>query len=276
MTAASLNRELCAALVDEVSVVVGAMIDSVATVTTGAPPTGRQWVADVGADGAVTGTITVVLDAAGAEAMARLMTGVDGDMPEAAVRDTLNEVFVQAIAAVACKPISRGATLSLAALARKDDQVADREWTGFALGADKLAAPLALAAAGRVSVAETAVATAPSLDSARDRSASTQPGLSPAAAVASRAPMDERIEVLLDIDLPLVVRFGHTQLPLRQLTKLGPGSVIDLGRSADDPVELLVSNRVVARGEVVIVSGSYGVRILDVVSQRERVSSMEG
>ena len=64
-------------------------------------------------------------------------------------------------------------------------------------------------------------------------------------------------------------------MPLRQLTRLGPGSVIDLGRSPDDPVEVLVSNRVVARGEVVVVSGSYGIRILDVVSQRERVRSME-
>jgi flagellar motor switch protein FliN/FliY len=71
------------------------------------------------------------------------------------------------------------------------------------------------------------------------------------------------------------VRFGRTELPLKTLTRLSPGSVIDLGRSPDDPVEVLVSNRVVARGEVVIVSGSYGIRILDVVSQRERVRSME-
>src|SRR5215510_2519650 len=84
-----------------------------------------------------------------------------------------------------------------------------------------------------------------------------------------------RINVILDIDLPVVVRFGRTDMPLRALTRLGPGSVIDLGRSPDDPVEVLVSNRVVARGEVVIVAGSYGIRILDVVSQRERVRSME-
>jgi flagellar motor switch protein FliN/FliY len=97
----------------------------------------------------------------------------------------------------------------------------------------------------------------------------------PTGSTGSPMPVDERIEVLLDIDLPLVVRFGRTELPLRHLMKLGPGSVIDLGRSPDDPVDVLVGNRVVARGEVVIVSGSYGVRILDVVSQRERVRSME-
>jgi flagellar motor switch protein FliN/FliY len=59
------------------------------------------------------------------------------------------------------------------------------------------------------------------------------------------------------------------------LTQLGPGSVLDLGRSPDDPVELLVSDRIVAHGEVVIVGGNYGIRIVDVVSPSERVRTME-
>src|SRR5918992_4998676 len=84
-----------------------------------------------------------------------------------------------------------------------------------------------------------------------------------------------RIDVILDIDLPVVVRFGRTDLPLRTLTRLGPGSVIDLGRSPDDPVEIMVSDRVIARGEVVVVGGNYGIRILDVVSTSERMRSME-
>ena len=86
---------------------------------------------------------------------------------------------------------------------------------------------------------------------------------------------ESRIDVILDIDLPVVVRFGHTELPLRTLTRLGPGSVIDLGRSPDDPVEVMVSDRVIARGEVVIVGGNYGIRILDVVSTTERMRTME-
>lgn len=86
---------------------------------------------------------------------------------------------------------------------------------------------------------------------------------------------ESRIEIILDIDLPVVVRFGRTELPLRTLTRLGPGSVIDLGRSPDDPVEVMVSDRVIARGEVVVVGGNYGIRILDVVSPSERMRSME-
>jgi flagellar motor switch protein FliN/FliY len=92
----------------------------------------------------------------------------------------------------------------------------------------------------------------------------------------SQPSSEERLDVILDIELPLVVRFGRTELPLKTLTRLGPGSVIDLARSPEEPVEVLVSNRVVARGEVVVVSGNYGVRILDVVSPTERIRSMEG
>lgn len=89
------------------------------------------------------------------------------------------------------------------------------------------------------------------------------------------ASRESRIEVILDIDLPVTVRFGQTELTLRALTRLGPGSVIDLGRSPDEPVEVMVSNHVVARGEVVIVGGNYGIRILDVVSPSERARTLE-
>lgn len=87
-----------------------------------------------------------------------------------------------------------------------------------------------------------------------------------------------RLGVILGIDLPVVVRFGRTELPIRSLTKLGPGSVIELGRSPDDPVDVLVGDRVVARGEVVIVGGNYGIRILEVITNpfRERRSARSG
>ena len=88
-------------------------------------------------------------------------------------------------------------------------------------------------------------------------------------------PSAGRIGVILGIDLPVVVRFGRTEMQIRALTKLGPGSVIELGRSPDDPVDVLVGERVVARGEVVIVGGNYGIRILEVISNpfRERRSA---
>ena len=84
------------------------------------------------------------------------------------------------------------------------------------------------------------------------------------------------LDVILDIDLPLSVRFGQTDLSLEALTRLGPGSVIDLGRSPDDPVDVLVNGRLVARAEVVVVGGNYGVRILEVVSAADRVAVARG
>jgi flagellar motor switch protein FliN/FliY len=83
--------------------------------------------------------------------------------------------------------------------------------------------------------------------------------------------MPANLDVILDIDLPLSVRFGQAELTLEQLTRLGPGSVIDLRRSPDDPVDVLVNGRLVARAEVVVVGGSYGVRILEIASAAERV-----
>lgn len=83
------------------------------------------------------------------------------------------------------------------------------------------------------------------------------------------------LDLVLDVELPLVVRFGRTVMNLKTLIGLGPGSIVDMGRSPDDPVELLVSDKVVAYGEVVIVDGSYGLRITEVVSRGDRSRSME-
>jgi flagellar motor switch protein FliN len=264
MTASSLNREFAGALVEELAIVVGAMIDAPASVVPGAPAMGRQWVAEIHAAGGLEGAITLVLDYDGAVVVTKLMTGLEGEVPGEALVDTLREVLAQAIAALALKPIARGAQLSTARLDEESDRVPEGEWGAYAIAAEKLPTPLSLTVWGAVAVPQAAPAPA-----------AVAPAASTSATAAPAAATDSRIEVLLDIDLPLVVRFGRTELPLRQLTRLGPGSVIDLGRSPDDPVELLVSNRVVARGEVVVVSGSYGIRILDVVSQRERVRSME-
>ena len=92
---------------------------------------------------------------------------------------------------------------------------------------------------------------------------------------ASVAIGDARLEAVLDVDLPLVVRFGRAIMPLRALADLAPGSVVDMGRSPDDPVDLLVGERVIARGEVVIVSGNYGVRITELMNGAGQLTDME-
>jgi len=68
----------------------------------------------------------------------------------------------------------------------------------------------------------------------------------------------------MDVALNVSLRFGQRQLPLRELLELASGSVVELDRQVDDPVELLLDGKLVARGEVVIVDGNYGLRVTDV------------
>lgn len=89
-------------------------------------------------------------------------------------------------------------------------------------------------------------------------------GLQPAASSQSAVR-----DILLSIDLPLTVRFGRMQTPLEALIGLNTGSLIHFDRTLDQPVEVLVNGRVVARGETVTVQGNYGVRILEVASRRD-------
>lgn len=82
------------------------------------------------------------------------------------------------------------------------------------------------------------------------------------------------MERLLDVELEVIVRFGLTQIPLRELVRIGVGSMIELNRQVDEPVELLVNNRPLARGSVVVVDGYYGVCITEIGQPEERRQSL--
>ena len=82
------------------------------------------------------------------------------------------------------------------------------------------------------------------------------------------------LDLVMDIDLPISVRFGQTEMSLEDVLKLGNGSVIELDRLADDPVDLLVNNKLLARGEVVVADGHYAIRITQVESAAERIRSL--
>ena len=72
------------------------------------------------------------------------------------------------------------------------------------------------------------------------------------------------LHLLLDIQLPVVVRLGQTELPMGELLKLTPGSILELNRSADAPIELLVNGKRIALGEVVVVEGDVAFRITEI------------
>ena len=85
------------------------------------------------------------------------------------------------------------------------------------------------------------------------------------------APASRTMEVLLDVHLPVSISFGSAEMPLRDVLKLSAGSVVELDRQPEEPVDLIVNGCVIARGEVVVVDGNYGVRVQEIVSRKERL-----
>ena len=83
------------------------------------------------------------------------------------------------------------------------------------------------------------------------------------------------MDLLLDVELPVSVSFGRAELPLKDVLKLTTGSIIELNRSVSEPVEIIVNNCVIARGEVVVVEGNFGVRVRQVISRQERMRTLK-
>lgn len=82
------------------------------------------------------------------------------------------------------------------------------------------------------------------------------------------------IDLLLDVELPITVRIGTTEMRLLDIMRLGLGSIIELEKLVDDPVEVLVNDKLVARGEVVVCDSNFAVRITEVQSKAERIKSL--
>jgi flagellar motor switch protein FliN len=82
------------------------------------------------------------------------------------------------------------------------------------------------------------------------------------------------LELLLDVELEAALRFGSRELPLSEILDLGAGDVVELDRNVSDPVDLIVGDKIVARGEVVLVNGSFGLRVTEVASPRKRLESI--
>jgi len=83
------------------------------------------------------------------------------------------------------------------------------------------------------------------------------------------------LDLLLDIDVPVSVKMGSTKMFLKDILTMGSGNIIELDESADEPVELVINNKVIARGEVVIVDGYFGFRIKEIVSRAERIKKLK-
>jgi len=92
----------------------------------------------------------------------------------------------------------------------------------------------------------------------------------------SAAPVGEAksLDLILDIPLTVSVELGRSKMLINDLLQLGQGSVIELTKLVGEPLEVLVNQKLVARGEVVVVNEKFGVRLTDIVSPMERVQSL--
>ncbi|HMD96071.1 MAG TPA: FliM/FliN family flagellar motor switch protein [Terriglobia bacterium] len=91
----------------------------------------------------------------------------------------------------------------------------------------------------------------------------------------TRTVADGNLGLLMDVELEVTLRFGRRQMLLSEILDLSAGSLVELDRQVQDPVELLVGKKVVALGEVVVADGNYGIRVTEIVSRRERMESLK-
>ena len=84
------------------------------------------------------------------------------------------------------------------------------------------------------------------------------------------------LELLLDVELQATIRFGEREMLLREIFGLTPGVVVELNQTVSEPAELLVAGRLVARGEVVVVDGNFGLRVTEVASPGKRAEILQG
>jgi flagellar motor switch protein FliN len=96
------------------------------------------------------------------------------------------------------------------------------------------------------------------------RAANENPQYAAVQSLFEMLPDPANLEVVMDVELDVTLRFGQRHLTLREVLDLTSGSVVELDRQVDEPVELVLDGRVIARGEAVVVDGNYGLRVTEV------------
>lgn len=270
------QNELLTGLAGELAGVVSALLGSNATAVASTGSVDAGWRVTCDISGALVGALVLTVSEADATALARRLMGMDEDPPADAVIDTLGEVVGQAVGGLGQQPVAGGARIRVEGSAVRGGPLPGGPASVFDVAMDD-GTSLRFACWARLDAASAAA----------DGQAASRPapgasnGAAPAAPARSAAQpghsgASDNLEVILDIELPLTVRFGKTEMSLLALTQVGPGSVIDLDRSPDEPVEILINEKVIARGEVVVVAGNYGVRVTEVTSAADRIRTLGG
>ncbi|MBU3948912.1 MAG: flagellar motor switch protein FliN [Proteobacteria bacterium] len=82
------------------------------------------------------------------------------------------------------------------------------------------------------------------------------------------------IDLILDIPIEMRVELGQTKMLIKDLLQLGQGSVVELNKQIGDPIDIYISDKLIARGEVVVVEDKFGIRLTNIISPTERIKSL--
>src|SRR5690606_34259942 len=88
-------------------------------------------------------------------------------------------------------------------------------------------------------------------------------------------PSKDNIDMIMDVPLQVSVELGRTKKLIKEILELNTGSIIELDKMAGEPVDILVNGKLVAKGEVVVIEDSFGVRITDIVNSSKRISNFK-
>jgi flagellar motor switch protein FliN/FliY len=100
------------------------------------------------------------------------------------------------------------------------------------------------------------------------------PGSPPRAEAQETGSAPSGIDLILDVTLPVAVELGRARMQIQDILKLAPGSIVELDKSAGDPVEILINDRPIAKGEVVVIDENFGVRLTSIVTATERIKTL--
>jgi flagellar motor switch protein FliN/FliY len=94
-------------------------------------------------------------------------------------------------------------------------------------------------------------------------------------AARAHAPAVQSLDFILDIPLKVTVELGRAKMAIREILQLAQGSVVELSKFAGEPLEVLVNDKLIARGEVVVVNEKFGIRLTDIISPVERIEQLK-
>jgi flagellar motor switch protein FliN len=264
---------LATAVMGELATVLGMLLGEELSCESVTDPGETDWAARIEVSGATAGTLTLGVANDAVVSLAGRILGLDTAPPDAEVTDAFQEAFNQVVGSLNQNTPESGMTATLQSF----EQSPSPEGAPLAVFELTIDGAPCLRAACWGSVEEQ-TRPDPEPASAPAPAPAAAPAPAPAPAHVPDVTKDDanhrNLDILLDIELPFSVRFGQVDMTIGELSRLGPGAVVSLGRLPDDPVEVLINSKVVARGEVVVVAGNYGVRIIDVASREERIRSM--